>query len=57
MKGRASICRWNRVLCSKAIHVHNKKTAGAPAPAVFTWWAILDLNQWPPVCETGALTN
>jgi len=21
------------------------------------WWAMLDLNQRPPVCETGALTN
>ena len=23
---------------------------------VLVWWAVLDLNQWPPVCKTGALT-
>ena len=57
MKGRASICRIDSRAVFEGNMIHNKKTAGAPAPAVFTWWAILDLNQWPPVCETGTLTN
>ena len=23
----------------------------------FSWWRLLDSNQWPPACEAGALTS
>lgn len=29
---------------------------GRCAPQLPMWWAVQDLNLWPPVCKTGALT-
>ena len=38
---------------------HRYKTRlgkGAKGKVFCGWWAMLDLNQRPPVCKTGALT-
>lgn len=34
-----------------AMSVHNKKTTRCAGGFDFPWWAVQDLNLWPPPCK------